>query len=125
MVFSLPGDGERDVPPGTVFKVQFSQDMDEASLKDRVVLRYAGRPQPGDRALDAVKVTYDGGPPAVEIDPGDLLRPGRVVEILLLPGIKDLDGLPLQTRPGFNPGAAVDVLRFQIAAPGLLGGPSP
>ena len=33
-----------------VIKVQFSQDMDEASLKGRVVLRYAGRPRPGDRA---------------------------------------------------------------------------
>jgi hypothetical protein len=126
VVFSLPLDGEREVPAGTIFKVQFSQDMDEASLKDRVILRYAGRPQPGDRALDAVKITYDGGPHAVEIDPGDLLRPGRVVEILLLPGIKDLDGLPLQARPGFRPPEpAVDVLRFRIATPGLLGGSSP
>ncbi len=122
VVFSLPLDGDREVPVNTVFHVQFSRDMDEPSFKDRVVLRYAGRPQPGDRDLDAVKVSYDGGPRALKIDPGDLLRPGRVVEILLLPGIVDLDGMALQARPGLNPGGATDLLRFQIAAPGLLGG---
>ena len=122
VVFSLPLDGEREVPVSTVFLVQFSRDMEESSFKDRVVLRYAGRAQPGDRDLDAVKVSYDLGLRALKIDPGDLLRPGRVVEILLLPGIVDLDGMALQARPGLNPGGATDVLRFQIAAPGLLGG---
>jgi hypothetical protein len=123
VVFSLPLDGEREVPANTVFRVQFSKDMDEDTFKDRVVLRYAGRPQPGDRDLDAVKVTYDRGLRTLEIDPGDLLRPGRVVEILLLPGIKDIDGLALETRPGLQAGAAADVLRFQIAASGYLTGP--
>jgi hypothetical protein len=123
VVFSLPLDGERDVPPSTVFQVQFSKDMDEASFKDRVVLRYAGRPQPGDRELDAVRITYDGGLRTLHIDPGDLLRPGRVVEVLLLPGIVDIDGLPLETRPGFKSGVAVDVLRWQTALPGLAVGP--
>jgi hypothetical protein len=121
VVFSLPLDGEREVPVNGVFQVQFSKDMEESSFKGRVVLRYAGRPQPGDRDLDAVKVSYDGGLRALKIDPGDLLRPGRVVEILLLPGIVDLDGQPLQTRPGLNPGGAIDVLRFQIAPTGLVG----
>ena len=118
VVFSLPLDGEREVPPTTVFQVQFSKDMDEASFKDHVLLRYAGRPQPGDRELDAVRVSYDAGLRTLQIDPGDLLRPGRVVEVVLLPGIVDIDGLPLETRPGFNPGAATDVLRFQMAPPG-------
>lgn len=122
VVFSLPVDGERDVPPSTVFRIQFSKDMDEASLKDRVILRYAGRPQPGDRELDAVRVTYDAGLRALQIDPGDLLRPGRVVEVMLLPGIVDIDGLPLETRPGFNPGPATDVLRWQTAPPGFSAG---
>lgn len=122
VVFSLPLDGEREVPVNTVFQVQFSRDMEEHSFKGRVVLRYAGRPQPGDRDLDAVKVSYDLGLRTLKIDPGDLLRPGRVVEILLLPGIVDLDGVPLQTRPGLAPGGATDVLRFQTAPAGLLGG---
>jgi hypothetical protein len=125
VVFSLPLDGERDVPPDSVFQVQFSRDMDETSFKDRVVFRYAGRPQPGDNALDAKRISYDLGRKTLQVDPGDLLRPGRVVELLLLPGIVDLDGMPLETRPGKNPGPATDILRFQVAAPGLLSGPSP
>ena len=110
------------MPPSTVFQVQFSKDMDEASFKDRVLLRYAGRPQPGDRELDAVRVSYDAGLRTLQIDPSDLLRPGRVVEVVLLPGIVDIDGLPLETRPGFNPGSATDVLRWQTAPPGLTVG---
>jgi hypothetical protein len=125
VVFSLPLDGERDVPPDSVFKVQFSKDMDEQSFKDRVVFRYAGRTQPGDNALDAKRITYDLGLRTLQVDPGDMLRPGRVVELLLLPGIVDLDGLPLETRPGRNAGVATDVLRFQVAGGGLLSGPSP
>jgi hypothetical protein len=124
VVFSLPLDGEREVPPDSVFQVQFSNDMDEQSFKDHVAFRYAGRPQPGDNALDAKRISYDLGRKTLQIDPGDLLRPGRVVELLLLPGIVDLDGLPLETRPGRNPGAATDILRFQIAGGGLLSGPS-
>jgi hypothetical protein len=125
VVFALPLDGERDVSPDSVFQVQFSKDMDESSFKDHVVFRYAGRPRPGDNALDAMRVTYDGGLRTLRVDPGDLLRPGRVVELLLLPGIVDLDGLPLETRPGRSPGAVTDVLRYQVASAGLLSGPSP
>jgi hypothetical protein len=124
VVFGLPLDGERDVPPDSVFRVQFSNDMEESSFKDRVVFRYAGRPQTGDNALDAKRVSYDLGRKTLTVDPGDLLRPGRVVELLLLPGIVDLDGLPLETRPGRSPGAATDVLRYQVAGGGLLSGPS-
>jgi hypothetical protein len=124
VVFSLPLDGERDVPPDGIFEVQFSNDMDETSFKGRVAFRYAGRPQPGDNSLDAMRVSYDLGRRALRVDPGDVLRPGRVVELLLLPGIVDLDGLPLETRPGKNPGAATDVLRFQVGGGGLLSGPS-
>jgi hypothetical protein len=68
-------------------------------------------------------MTYDEGRRALVIDPGDLLRPGRTVEILLLSGIVDIDGLALETCPGYSAGGAVDVLRFQIAG-GLGAGPS-
>src|SRR5512143_3389591 len=90
--------------------------MEDSSFQGRVLLRYAGAPQPGDRDLDAVKIDYDEGLRTLTIDAGDLLRPGRVVEIVLLPGIVDLDGLPLATRPGVDPGGAADLLRFQTAA---------
>jgi hypothetical protein len=123
VAFSLPVDRDREVPPNTVFKLQFSADMDESTFKDRVVLRYVGPQQPGDRELDAVKIDYDLGLRTLTIDPGDLLRPGRIVEIQLLPGIEDLDHQPLATRPGVDPGTAADVLRYRTAAG--LGGTLP
>ena len=125
VAFSLPLDGEREVSPDTVFLVQFSRDMDEASLRDHVLLRYAGRPQPGDNSLDAVRFSYDGGLRTLRIDPGDLLRPGRVVEVVLLPGILDIDGAPLEARPGIRAGSSADVLRFQVTSAGVAGVPNP
>ena len=125
VAFSLPLDGERELAPDTVFLIQFTRDMDEASLKDRVLLRYAGRPQPGDNSLDAVRMSYDGGLRTLRVDPGDLLRPGRIVELVLLPGIVDIDGVPLETRPGIRAGSSIDVLRFQVVSGGLAGGPNP
>ena len=116
VVFSLPLDGDREVPQSSRFQVQFNKDMNEESFRDRVVLRYAGRPQPGDREFTAVRVSYDGGHRALLIDPGDVLRPGRVVELLLLPGIVDIDGLPLEPRGARPVGSVVDVLRYQVAA---------
>jgi hypothetical protein len=121
IVFSLPLDGERNVAPDTVFQVQFSNDMEETSFKGRVGLRYAGRPRPGDRALDAVRISYDIGRRALSVDPGDLLRAGRMVELILLEGIIDIDGQPLESRPGTNPGGAAEVLRFQVAGTLLTG----
>jgi hypothetical protein len=115
VVFALPLDGEVDVSPRSRFVVQFSKDMDEATFKGRVVLRYRGRPMPGDRDLDGVTITYDGGRRALMVDPGDVLRPGRQVELLLLPGIVDVDGLPLEPRPGSQVGVAIDVFRYRIA----------
>jgi hypothetical protein len=121
IVFSLPLDGERDIPPSTVFQVQFSNDMEVESFDGRVGLRYAGRPRPGDRPLDAVSLSYDLGRRALKVDPGDQLLAGRVIELILLPGIVDVDGQPLETRPGQDPGGATDVLRFRVAG-GLLTG---
>src|SRR5262245_610790 len=115
VVFALPLDGDVDVPGDARFTVQFSNDMDEGSFRGNVVLRYAGRPMPGDREFDGVRMSYDGGRRALTVDPGDRLRPGRSVELILLPGITDSDGIALETRPGrqSEPGT-VDVLRFQV-----------
>ena len=118
IVFSLPLDGERDVPSTGVFKVQFSKDMEEESFRGRVLFRYAGPRLPGDREFVGMKVSYDGGRRALIVDPGDVLRPGRVVELRLLSGIIDVDGLALTPRPGRESTAATsDMLRFEVAAP--------
>jgi hypothetical protein len=116
IVFALPLDGEGEVPQDTRFMVQFSKDMDEKTFAGRVRLRYAGRPQPGDRGFDGVTIRYDGGKRALVVDPGDLLRPGRTVELLLLPGIIDIDGLELTPRPGRQAYDAVDVLRYRVGS---------
>jgi hypothetical protein len=122
VVFSLPLDGDREVPTDGRFQVQFSKDMNEQSFKGRVILRYTGRTLPGDRGFDGAKVTYDGGRRTLTVEPGDVLRPGRQIELILLPGIVDIDGLPLTARPDKPAGNAADVLRFQVVIAGLAGG---
>ncbi len=117
VVFSLPLDGETDLQGDERLVVQFSKDMDETSFEGRVVLRYAGPVRPGDRGFEVVKLTYDGGLRALTIDPGDRLRPGRTVELVLLDGIRDIEGLPLQPRqPSLSVQGAVDVLRWAASA---------
>jgi hypothetical protein len=120
VVFALPLDGERDVAQDTKFQVQFSKDMDERSFAGHVVLRYAGPRQPGDRAFDGLSLSYDGGRRALTVDPGDLLRPGRVVELMLLPGIVDTDGLALEARTGKMAAQATDVLRYRVTASAVM-----
>ena len=113
VVFALPLDGEGDVPSDSRFVVQFNKDMDEATFKGHVMLRYSGPTLPGDRQFDGLKLTYDQGRRALTVDPGDVLRPGRQIELMLLPGIADVDGLTLVARPGTQADGAVDVLRFR------------
>ena len=66
--------------------MQFSKDMDESTFAGHVLLRYTGPVLPGDRAFDGLKLTYDRGRRALTVDPGDVLRPRRQVELILLPG---------------------------------------
>lgn len=114
VVFALPLDGDAAVSQNSRFQVQFSKDMDQASFAGRVILRYAGPMLPGDRVFDAVKLSYDEGRRALTVDPGDLLRPGRALELLLLPGISDAEGLALAPRGGGEADEVVDVLKYQI-----------
>jgi hypothetical protein len=116
VVFTLPLDGERDIPSDSRFVVQFSKDMDESTFEGRVLVRYAGPRLPGDREFDGVRLSYDGGRRALIVDPGDLLRSGRRLEVVLLPGIMDIEGLTLEPRPGTQvpaPGA-VDIVSYEI-----------
>lgn len=115
IVFALPLDGET-VPPDSRFTVQFSKDMKIASFKGHVALRYAGPVLPGDHPFDGVKLSYDGGRRALTVDPGDLLRRGREVELMLFPGIADIDGLALQPRSGVEAKGAVDVLHYRVGS---------
>jgi hypothetical protein len=115
VVFTLPLDGEADVPPNARFVVQFNKDMDKSTFAGKVFLRYAGPRLPGDRAFDGVKLSYDDGRRALTVDPGDVLRSGRRLELVLLPGIADVDGLTLVPRTASATAAdAVEVLHYEI-----------
>ena len=123
MVFALPLDGDAEVPSNGRFQIQFSRDMDEDTFKGRVLIRYKPPVRPGDRAFDGAKMTYDGGRRTLTVDPGDVLRPGREVEILLLPGIVDIDGQELVARLGREgaPQGATDLLRYRVLTASLFG----
>jgi hypothetical protein len=114
VVFTLPLDGDREVPADARFVVQFSKDMDESSFDGRVIVRYVGPRLPGDREFDGVRLSYDGGHRALIVDPGDVLRVGRRLEVVLLPGIADVDGLTLEPRPGTHAQGAVDIVSYEI-----------
>jgi hypothetical protein len=117
VVFALPLDGEAEVAQDSRFVVQFSKDMDEGTFDGHVMLRYSGPVLPGDRAFDGMRLSYDRGRRALTVDPGDVLRPRRQVEILLLPGIADIDGMPLVPRDAvLKMGEAVDVLRYRVGS---------
>jgi hypothetical protein len=116
VVFALPLDGDGEVAPDSRFVVQFSKDMDEETFNGHVLLRYSGPVQPGDRAFDGLKLTYDRGRRALTVDPGDVLRPRRQIELILLPGISDIDGLTLIPRGPAPRVDAVDVLRYRIGS---------
>ena len=114
VVFALPLDGDSEVAQDSRFIVQFSKDMDESSFEGRVIVRYVGPRLPGDREFDGVKLSYDGGHRALIVDPGDVLRAGRRLEVVLLPGIADVDGLTLAPRPGTHAQGAVDIDSYEI-----------
>jgi hypothetical protein len=70
--------------------------MDEKSLEGRVKIRYVG----SEDAFPRMTYSYDEDRRALVIDPGQLLVVGRDVEVLLLPGIVDTDGLALTNATG-------------------------
>ena len=115
VVFALPLDGDGEVATDSRFVVQFSKDMDERTFGGHVLLRYTGPVLPGDRGFDGLRLSYDAGRRALTVDPGDLLRPRRQLELILLPGIADIDGLTLVPRDK-APANAVDVLRYRIGS---------
>ncbi len=116
VVFALPLDGDGEVAQDSRFVVQFSKDMDENTFNGHVLLRYTGPVLPGDRGFDGLKLTYDRGRRALTVDPGDVLRPRRQIELILLPGISDIDGMTLIPRGTLQKADIVDVLRYRVGS---------
>ena len=114
IVFSLPLDGESDFDFSGRIVVQFNNDMEEDSFKGRVGLRYEGPAFPGDPGFEGMKVSYDRGNKALIVDPGAPILRGRVLDLVLLTGIVDIDGLPLVRRDGKPPQNDIaEMLRFK------------
>jgi len=112
IVFAMPLDGEGAVPTDSRFVVQFNKDMEEGSFQNRVLLRYAGPVLPGDQPITNMKFTYDRGRRALTVDPGMMLAGGRQVELVLLPGIVDTEGLSLTPRTSPTADGITDILHF-------------
>jgi hypothetical protein len=122
VVFTLPL-ADEDLPAsGARLLVQFSAYMDEESFEGRVVLRYAG--EAAGRDLRRVRWSYDDVRRVLILDPGEPLRAGAVVEVLLLPGILDVHAAPLEPPPGAGPADPARVLRWRVS-PGPTAEASP
>ena len=99
VVFVAPVNDEADVRLDAPVRVQFSSDVDPASLTDRIRVVYAaedsvdrGEPQPP-AAIFTTK--YDPAGRALEIRPSPAWARFRKVTVNLLEGIRGTDGGPL------------------------------
>ena len=98
--FSSPIEGEADVRLDTVVRIQFSRDVDPASLEKRIRVQYSkeesaerGEAQP---PAIAFAVRYDAGTRALVVTPTRALERFRQVTLELLDGIVGKDGAVLQ-----------------------------
>ncbi len=91
--FVAPVEEVEDASIDQQFLLRFTKPMDETTFKDHVVVRYA---DDTDIKFKNVAVTYYGDRTfSVLIDPGRAFEPGKTIELVLLPGIKDVDGIDL------------------------------
>jgi hypothetical protein len=92
VVFSDPTAGETDVALTARLRVQFSRNIDQATLTDQVRIAYAG--DTGLKVPDW-KVRYDAGAHAIEISFARPLDADMPVKVELLGGIRGFDKVPL------------------------------
>jgi hypothetical protein len=112
VVFTLPLAGVEAVPPNARLLVQFSDYMDEESFEGRVRLRYGDAAGPA-RDLPRLRWTYDDVRRTLVVEPGERLRAGATLELLLLPGITDAFDVPIGS-PSEAADVPVRVLRWQV-----------
>ena len=116
VVFTLPLEGDQDVPMDAKFQVQFSKDMKESSFNRNIDLLYAnddGNSNP----FPNIELFYDGDTRTLTITPNARLKSGREINLILYNEIEDDEGqrLPVQpTAAELEPGAAM-VVSFFIA----------
>lgn len=117
IVFSLPLDGEREIPLDAVFRVQFSNRMLEGSFHAAVDLLYDD--DPDENPFPELEVTYDEANRTLLVTPNGALDPARDLRLILYREIEDEHGQHLEPDPlaadewGED---AVRVLRFRTAS---------
>lgn len=116
VTFSLPLDGERDIPLESEFHVQFSNDMKRESFNRNVDLLYGdddgiGNPFPN------LEVNYDVDTRTLIVRPNEPLEPGKELRLILYDTIEDDEGQQLIADPSaadYEAGAAI-ILTFATA----------
>jgi hypothetical protein len=100
VLFSAPTAEETDVAQDTKVRIQFSRDLDPATLKGRIEVSYSrtqsrerGEPEP---PPVIARVGYNPGARVMEIAFDTPLERFRVVEVRLTDGILGTDGAPLK-----------------------------
>jgi len=95
VVFSAPTDDESDVPQSTSVRIQFSRDLDPATLKDHITVNYllAEAQANGEPPTPDPEFTYEYrvAPRVLEIKFRVPLERYRTVKVNLLDGIKGTD----------------------------------
>lgn len=100
VIFSAPTDDETDVMQSTTVRIQFSRDIDQATLKGRIRARYveAQTVERGEPVTPAAEFTfqYNAAGRVLEIRFAKPLERFRTVNVDLLEGILGTDGQPLK-----------------------------
>jgi Bacterial Ig-like domain len=92
VIFSTPLDGESDVDPSAVIRVQFSRDMQEASFENAVKVTYGGDSPP---PVPAFAVIYQAPTRSIEVRFKTPLAAGASVTVSLGSPIAARDGVLL------------------------------
>lgn len=100
VVFSTPTANDTDVAPGARVRIQFSRDLNPASIAGQVRAIVLPASEPGSTVVQVpvpMKVTpiYDEGGRVLEVRFGEPLPPYAAVRIELLGGIRATDGAAL------------------------------
>jgi len=100
VVFSAPTNDETDVLQSTNVRIQFSRDLDPASIRGRVRAHYleSQTVERGEPTTPGIEFTtqYNGASRVLEMKFGKPLERFRTVVVELMEGIKGTDGQPLK-----------------------------
>jgi len=93
VVFSAPTDEETDVPAATNIRIQFSRDLDPATLRGHIRVSYTPSTGAGDASTQAVQFTssYSAFNRVIELKFPKPLEQFRTVKVELLDGILGTD----------------------------------